>query len=235
MIVLTGLFRQFSIFFGLLFIHECGHFLTGYFLGWKLDKIYFYPYGGYSKFITKVNQPLWQEFFVLIMGPLFQCLGYFVFLQIFTRTQDLTLLSNYHYGILIFNLLPIYPLDGGKLLSLILSFFQPYLKSLKITFFFSFLVLFFLFFFSIRELYQTNLLFLTILLFSKLLEENKKKDYYYQRFLLERYLEPIPFRRRKIVSNIKEMYRDRKHLFYFNRNYHTESEILNDFFQKKKK
>ncbi|MEG1495710.1 MAG: site-2 protease family protein [Bacilli bacterium] len=227
------MFREFTLFALLLLVHECGHFLTGYLLGWKVDKICFYPYGGCSKFITKVNEPLYKEFLVLIMGPIIQTVFYFILSLLLVRSQDITCLTNYHYGILLFNLLPIYPLDGGKLISILLALIKPYQKSFELTLKISFFFLIILLLFSFINLFQDNLLFLVMLLFSKLLEEAKKKHLYYQKFLLERYLEPVYFKKRAIIISEKDMYRDRKHLIKKGQHYMTEQEFLRKKFLNK--
>ena len=60
------MFNNFFIYFLLLIVHECGHALIGYILGYKIDKIKFYPYGGVTLFKAIYNKSLKTEFFVLI-------------------------------------------------------------------------------------------------------------------------------------------------------------------------
>ena len=54
-IILTGNFNYFIAYFLLLFIHEMGHTLTGVMLGYKLEKIVFYPLGGNTIFNLPIN------------------------------------------------------------------------------------------------------------------------------------------------------------------------------------
>ena len=226
------MFRSFLLFSILLIVHELGHFLMGYFWGWKLDKIVFYPYGGCTYFNTQVNVPLYQELLVLIMGPLFQIIFYFLLSSFFIYGQDLVFLKSYHYGILFFNLLPIYPLDGGRLMALFFAFFLPYRKSLSITFFLSYLILFGYFFFAFVPL-NLSLFFMGMLLLSKLFIEQRKSTFYYHRFLMERYLNPFFYKRHKTISKIDDMYRGRLHLFKKNATYYTEKTFLKQYFNRK--
>ena len=219
------MFRSFILFASLLVMHELGHFLTGHFLGWNLDKIYFYPYGGVSKFNHKMNVPLWEEFLVLVMGPLSQVFFYSLLSYILVRDQDLLLLKNYHYGILFFNLMPIYPLDGGKLFSLFLAKVFPYKKSLIYTFRISVVVFVIFFLFTLFPL-NMSLCMMSFLLLSKLIEEMKRGPFYYHKFLMERYLEDFSFKKRKIIRDKEEMFRDYKHLFKKGNRYWTEREYL---------
>ena len=122
-IIFTGRFNSFFPYFALLFIHELGHTLTGIILGYKLDKITFYPYGGITTFNLPLNIPLKEELFILVMGPIFQIMGYFILRNFFP------FIKLYHYTLLIFNLLPIYPLDGGKILNILFNYTLCYLQS----------------------------------------------------------------------------------------------------------
>ena len=82
-------------------------------------KIYLYPLGGISKFNMDQNISLLKEFLILIFGPIFQIFAYLLLKRLLPQYENIIIV--YHYSILIFNLLPIYPLDGGKLVNLFLS------------------------------------------------------------------------------------------------------------------
>ena len=71
-IIVTGNFNYFLGYFSLLFIHEIGHSITGIILGYKLEKIVFYPLGGVTVFNFPINIPLKKELLILIMGPIMQ-------------------------------------------------------------------------------------------------------------------------------------------------------------------
>ena len=97
-----------------------------YLLGGKIYKILIYPLGGISKFSTSYNISLFKEFIILLFGPLFQILGWLLLIHLFPEKE--VLISTYHYGILFFNLLPIYPLYGSKIFNVIFNIFPPKLK-----------------------------------------------------------------------------------------------------------
>ena len=82
---LTGYFRSIIIFSIIILVHELGHFLTAYLLGWKCIRIDLYPYGGCSKFNVDINIPLWEELLVLVMGPLIQL----IFVYIISKFVDI--------------------------------------------------------------------------------------------------------------------------------------------------
>ena len=66
-IILTGMFKEFSFVFILLFFHELGHAITGMLLKWKLISITFYPYGGVTLFSKLENSSIKEEIIILIM------------------------------------------------------------------------------------------------------------------------------------------------------------------------
>lgn len=217
----------------LILIHELGHFLTAMFLGWQVDKITFYPYGGSSSFHEDINRPLKEELLILIMGPLVQMVFFFLLQYAPFSMKTHTLLTAYHYSILLFNLLPIYPLDGGKLLHICFSYYLSYKKSIYITLQISFVLLFGLLWLFLPDRISGNVVCLFILLLTKLIGETKKREYYYQKFLLERYLNQYHFPKVKVIRNMQEMMRDKKHLFRLNDRYYSEKEVLRKKYQKR--
>ena len=114
--IITASFFPFLIITVLILVHEFGHSLMVYLFGGEVIKILIYPLGGISKFSTSFNISLVKEFIILLFGPLFQIIAWYLLITLFPEKE--MLISSYHYGILFFNLLPIYPLDGGKFLCL---------------------------------------------------------------------------------------------------------------------
>ena len=184
--VLTASFIPFFIISFLIIIHEIGHFIIAKFLKIDVVKIYLYPLGGISKFNMDQNISLLKEFLILIFGPIFQILAYLFLSKILPQYQNMIMI--YHYSILIFNLLPIYPLDGGKLVNLLLSG----VFSFKFSYYFSIIISYFFvglfFLFNFKNL-NINLFLVIIFLLFKITREYKNFNYCYQKFLLERYLE----------------------------------------------
>lgn len=197
-----------------------------YLLGIKINKIYIYPLGGISKFNMDLNTSINKELLILIMGPLFQHLAYLFLLLIMTNYKDL--INTYHYSILIFNLLPIYPLDGGKLVKLLLNKIINYKSSLKLIIYLSYLVTIILFIISNKNISTFIMISLLLILITK---ESNKIDYIYNKFLLERYLNNYNFKNNKIINNINNLYRDNIHLIYKNNKYIKEKEYLEKMYK----
>lgn len=224
---MSGLFKNIICFSSIIFVHELGHFLVAKVLGWRVDKIYFYPYGGYTKFNDDLNKPKIEELFIMIMGPVFQIL-YFYLLKGFLSINELLMFKNYHYSILLFNLLPIYPLDGGKLLNIIFNYFKSFRASFKLTIIISYLLTFLgiIFFVYKKMCFSLSFFMVVIMLMCKLTEEAKKENFYFNKFLLERHLNNYKFNKMKVIKGINEMSRDYKHVFFYDGKTHSEKEEL---------
>lgn len=209
----------------LIFIHELGHFLTAKYFKWNTDKIYIYPLGGITKFNDSINRPLKEEFIIMLMGPIFQLIYFLILYSL--GVDDIIFFNNL---LLVFNLLPIYPLDGGKILNIFLSYCFSYRLSYSITIIISFICYFLLLIFLLLY-YKSTFFFiiLTSLLF-KIFDEYFKRKYYFNKFLLERYLSSYRFKRIKYISSVDSMYRDRTHFFLGDRIY-TEKEMLKEYFK----
>ena len=109
---LTGHFREFTVFFLIIIIHELGHIIGGLYYNWPIKKIILLPFGGLTIFDQKLNCPLKEELIVTLLGPIFQIIFYCLCINLF---KDNMILTKYHYPLLLFNLIPIIPLDGSKL------------------------------------------------------------------------------------------------------------------------
>lgn len=107
-------------------IHEMSHAIAGILLGLKLKRIEIMPFGFKISFWQNRNKM--KKILVTLAGPL-------VNLIIMTVAIIFKWNTNVVYAnliIAIFNLIPIYPLDGGRLLKTILSFKYDFKKKNKI-------------------------------------------------------------------------------------------------------
>lgn len=122
-------------------IHELGHLLAGFLMGMKPEKIEIMPFGvsisfkinvkEYNKKIKKGNVLEIKKIVVALAGPITN----FIIILI-TDNLNLNLIKSMliiytNFLIMIFNLLPIYPLDGGRLLKGILHIILGKRKSEK--------------------------------------------------------------------------------------------------------
>lgn len=219
--VITGNFKNFIIFMSIILVHELGHILVGLLFKWKLEKIVVLPFGGLTVFNEYINRPILEELLVCLAGPLFQIIYYF-------SVSPFINITNIHYSLLFFNLLPIVPLDGSKLLNLFLNKLFPFHLSHILSNVVSALILILGLFIIVIFKWNLLLLLTMFLLIFKTIKEIKNTDYIFNKFLLERYIKNIDIVKSKKIKglNLKNMYRDYKHIFIDNKNYYTEREII---------
>ena len=124
----------------------------------------------------------------------------------------------------VFNLIPIYPLDGGKLLNLFINNFLPYKKTLKLIIKISYLLVFIIF--IIQKNITINILVMLLFLLVVIHKEENKVDYVYNKFLLERFLNKYQFKNKKIIYNINNFYKNKENIYKENGTFYTEKEVL---------
>ena len=196
--------------------------MTAKILGINVKYIYIYPLGGISKFNMLLNDYIWKELLILLAGPLTQNIAYIILINIFNRDREVILI--YHLSILIFNLLPIYPLDGGRIVNLLFNIFIPYKKSLQLIIKISYITT--LIIFIIQKNITINIIIMSLFLLLIIHKEEGKINFIYNKFLLERVMNNYNFKRRKMINNITNFYRNRTHLIKENGKYYEEKEYL---------
>ena len=225
--VLMGRFKFMCYFMLLILVHELGHIVVSFYFKWNIDKIIILPFGGLIKYNNYVNTPLKEDFLVSISGVIFQ----YIFYIITNRYISYSYYSIINYSIIIFNLLPIYPLDGSKILSVIINKLTNFYNSLKISVVISYIIIFL----SILILFKINKIFILIFIFLIIRVNKLSKNIknIYNKFLLERYIHEFKFNKVKIINNIYKMKKDYRHIIYKDNNYITEKNILSEIFKYK--
>ncbi len=223
---ITGMYKEFLIIFSIVIFHEFGHFLMGKICGWNFIEIEIYPYGGCVKFSERLNRKIIEEILILISGPFFQILFYLFILFLYKNNllldRDFLMFKNYHYTLLVFNLLPIYPLDGGRIINLFLQYMFPYKVSNFITIIISFIMV------LISSLFyrDMNYIFMLVMLIYEEFVYLKRQDYLLNKLMLERYLYKYKFNRRIKVDSESMFYKERYHYLKFFDTYISEDMYL---------
>lgn len=196
---------------------------------WKIEKIILLPFGALTIFNEDLNRRMFEEFLIVIMGPVFQII--FSFFLYLWKVDDAMI---YSMSILKFNLLPIFPLDGSKILNLVLNKFTSFKRSHAFVIMISILLMVFL---VISSDFNLILFLILSFLFFKVCEEIKNHKSLFNRFLLERFLKDYHFNKIKKINslNMDEMKRDYNHLFYDGTRYISERENLRKRFDFKGK
>ncbi|MFC6863350.1 site-2 protease family protein [Halomicroarcula sp. GCM10025817] len=124
-------------------LHELGHSLVAIRYGYPIDSITLWLFGGIAQ-LTKMPEDWKQELAIAIAGPVVSVvlggLSYVAFVVI-PGTQSVVLealrfvlayLALMNVALAIFNMLPGFPMDGGRVLRALLARRRPYAQATKI-------------------------------------------------------------------------------------------------------
>lgn len=224
----TGLIKDLIGLTILVLFHEFGHYFISYLFKYKIDKIYLYPFGGIIKYDEVIDKPLYQELLITIAGPINQLL---IYLLIFILHKNnlitnyfFNVIKNYNYSILIFNLLPIIPLDGSKLINILLNKLFNFRLSYNLLEIISLITLLLLF------KYNHNYLIIVFLLY-EIYIYIKNKYIIFNRFILEKYLYKNSYKRYSYINDISKLKRNKKHLIKYKNIYLSEKTYLNNIYK----
>jgi stage IV sporulation protein FB len=224
--IATAHFVELCLLLGIIFVHEMGHAAAASFFSWRIKKITLLPFGGVAEMDEHGNRPLKEEAIVVLSGPLqhvWMVAAAFLLNYLNLFPEDLfQLFIYYNLMIFIFNMFPVWPLDGGKLVFLLLSLKDSFSNAHRLTIIISFICLCL---FSIAILLTApahiNVWVVIGFLFFSLYYEWKQRRYIFIRFLLERYygkksnpqaLVPIQANEQDLLIHVLEKFqRDCKH------------------------
>ena len=235
-LVLTGHFINLIIFTSIIIIHELGHIFTSLLFKYKINKVIIYPYGGLTKQEKQINTNINNDLLVALSGIIIQTIYFIIVLFLYQnniiREYTYNLFYLYHKSIIVFNVLPIIPLDGSKIINLILSKYINYNLSNKLTIVISFITIII---FLLSNLFEKNysLILVVGVLINNIYKFYQELSYIYNRFLLERYLYNFNYSKYKLINNKDKMHKNKMHFIKYNGFVYTEKDYLNKFFQKK--
>jgi len=131
----TGTIRELAVLFAIVIVHELGHVMAMRAFGWRVREIRLLPFGGAAETEEGGAVPAAEETVVAISGPLqnvwMGSAAFFLARLDGVDTEWAMYIAQANAIIALFNLLPIHPLDGGRLLSAWLSVRLPYQTALK--------------------------------------------------------------------------------------------------------
>ncbi|GAB3667317.1 CBS domain-containing protein [Halopiger thermotolerans] len=130
-----GLAAALGLFVGVV-LHELGHSLTAQRYGFPIDSITLWLFGGVAQF-TEMPEDWRQEFAIAVAGPIVSVLVGVVSYGLFSVTPAgldgarfvLAYLAILNVALAAFNMLPAFPMDGGRVLRAFLARSKPYAKA----------------------------------------------------------------------------------------------------------
>ena len=132
------MFKDVITLFTIIIIHELGHIILSRLFKWNIKSVEIGVFGGFITYDDVIDKPFIEEIIISLGGFLMQGL-IFLITYILSKNglfsiKEASLINRYNLSIFLFNAIPVYPLDGSKILLVILNMFIPYKKSLKLLF-----------------------------------------------------------------------------------------------------
>jgi len=123
-LILSSLVVFFVLFaYSFIVVHEYGHALAAKYFGYKTRDIALYPMAGLASISGEWQKNPWHEFIITVCGPITNFIMGIVTLSFLQLCDAKTLeyaIFNFafkiNFSLLFFNLIPAYPLDGGRIL-----------------------------------------------------------------------------------------------------------------------
>ncbi len=182
---ILGFEKLYLLFLIFAIIHELSHMVVGILLGFEPSKIQIMPFGAYINFkidIKSYNTKILKgticslkKLFVALAGPI----SNIIIAIIFYMKNGYIIITYINILLAIFNLLPIYPLDGGRVLKQTLIILLGRRKALKYTNLLSNIFLFIVLIISFIFCFITESLIILLTLFY-LVYIRKKEDEIYR-------------------------------------------------------
>ena len=183
-LLLCGYIRVGLIIFFIVLFHELGHVLVCLLFKYKIISITIYSFGGITNIEKDINTSPNKEIILSLAGIFMQIILIFFI-------KDTTFIK-YNLSIMLFNLLPIIPLDGSFLLKAILNKFFSFKRAYFLYIIISIISI--LIYTVYNYKYSLNNYLIISIFFYRIYKDIKNYKYIYNRFLLERYLKKYKFK-----------------------------------------
>ncbi len=222
--IVTGRIQTFIFLISFAFVHEFFHYIGALCFKVRIDSISIMPFGFCLKTEPLINIEWYKELIIVILGPL----SYFFSMMLINNLEFFRVISKVgaenarqaNLFILCFNLLPIIPLDGAKIIKIILGFCLTERKCMKISGIISFFSLI---------IYILNLpvqFTIYIFLIYSQTEFWYKLKYYYAQFLVSRLKK---FNHRIKIHSKNDLYRNYENILKKEEKLYCEKDFICNF------
>lgn len=190
----------------------------------KINKFSIMIYGSSCDIDDVEYKSILTQILVYLGGPL----TVFILQFFLWNFKELSLISSYYYNLYtnmnislcVFNLLPIYPLDGGRILDVILKYFIPVKKVFKFRLFYMIVTISLLTGLLIYlKQYILMVMFILCLISEVISYYNNYDDY-----LKKRFYKRIEFE--EDISNFPDLYHFKNNIYFIDGEYKEEIQII---------
>ncbi len=223
--LLSGHFKQFLFIFFIVLFHEAFHTITALIYKFDVKKIMVMPFGAFVEIGDFGHHRVLDELIVVIMG----LFSHVVMTILFYLSIKCQILSNHSYqfcmsvnlAVFYLNLLPIWPLDGAKILHLLFSYILSYKKCIFLVSLTS--IIFFSLFVAYNG-FQVNGYIIYCYLIFQIYQFYMNMEYMYFNFLFTRRNKNEYFKKKFHQNN--EFHRPYDNIYLYNKRIYSEKEFI---------
>ena len=225
----AGYIKVVFIIFLIVFIHELGHIFFLMLFHISIEKVKIYPFGGLTIINKRLHERIYKDIIVGFGGIIFQIVLYVIVFFLFKNGLILEstylIFVKYNKMLILFNLLPIIPLDGSKIINAFLNLFISFKTSYFVTILVSVgtLICFIIFNF----IFRINDMVIYLFFLFQLIQVIKEFKLVMNKFYLERVLYNHYYNR--IINKCSDLDRlriDKYYYFFDNRRYINEKDYI---------
>ncbi|MBB6214881.1 stage IV sporulation protein FB [Anaerosolibacter carboniphilus] len=122
--------------FVIVFLHELAHTIMAKILGYHIHDIEIFPFGGVARIEELFSTSPRDEIIIAAVGPVSNLcmafIGYHIYYWLSNQSELMVFFVYSNIVIGVFNLIPILPLDGGRMIRAYLACFVGFKKATKI-------------------------------------------------------------------------------------------------------
>ena len=225
-IVISKLYKIFLFLFLLMSVHESMHLLCAKKLGYEIEKVTLYPFGLCASILNFEYKNSLHEIYITVAGLLVHVLCAFI-LPVFYYLDIISMsfymyLANANLSLLCFNLIPIYPLDGGRILRNVLEYVFPFKRAKFLSLLFSVFILICMYFYfpftHIQKVVFTLLFFMQFISILYFFKEDVHTFYVYRFF--------HPIKKKIKIHAYEDLYKNKVNYIVKNGQIKSEKEVL---------
>ncbi|TCO79975.1 M50 family metallopeptidase [Marinisporobacter balticus] len=131
-----GYVEDLLISFIVVLLHEGAHVFTAKLLGYNIDNIEIFPFGGVARIEETIATNPQHEIMIAVSGPILNLIivfmSYYLMGIFLFSSEQFIFFVHVNLVIGIFNLFPIVPLDGGRIVRAYLAYFWGFKRGTKI-------------------------------------------------------------------------------------------------------